>query len=285
MQKRRGTDHSVVQQQAIWSSFIAAFGVDILPQSYQLNEEPGQEDAAADGSESEELPHLLSEDTMINPLSDHVVTDDDAQWNLAVPQPLFAGPPTAPRSPVSTAASTLDPDSPVFFPSHLDSLRPLPSGPEDDAVHLERLFRGLEEQQRVMQENIPSSSEASPSPAPLNTPPSLSIDDGAIQDADPPFMTDGRGRVVWSRRSSSLSRVRGASSSTTILPHSKSTIDLASTEGCTDGPSQQTDLGHRPSSTSRQLVRRRSVPLVGSSADAEFVTDGRGGVLFASSNR
>ena len=88
MQKRRGTDHSVVQQQAIWSSFIAAFGVDILPQSYQLNEEPGQEDAAADGSESEELPHLLSEDTLINPLPDHVVTDDDAQWNLAVPQPL-----------------------------------------------------------------------------------------------------------------------------------------------------------------------------------------------------
>lgn len=279
----------MAQQQAIWSSFVAAFGVDILPPSYQLNEEPGQEDAAVDGSESEELPHLLQpwdpEETVVNPLSDHVVSDDDAQWHLAVPQPLFAGDLTAPHSPVSTAASTLDPDSPAFFPSHLDSLRPLPSGPEDDAAHLERLFRGLEEQQRAIQENVPSRSDAPSSPAPLNPPPSLSIDDGAVQDADPPFMTDGRGRVVWSRRSSSLSRVRATSSSATILAHSKSTIDLTSSQEGTDDPSQQTDLGHRPSSTSRQLVRRRSVPLVGSSADAEFVTDGRGGVLFASSNR
>ncbi|KAM5533849.1 hypothetical protein V8D89_012512 [Ganoderma adspersum] len=277
-------------QQAILSSLVAAFGVDILPSSYRLNEEPGQEDATADGSEYEELPHLLqpwdSEETMVNLLSDHAVTDDDAQWDLAVPQPLFAGPPTAPHSPVSvsTAASTLDPESPAFFPSQLDSLRPLPSGPED-AAHLERLFRGLEDQQRAIQENIPSTSGASSSPALLNAPPSLSIDDGAVQDADPPFMTDGRGRVVWSRRSSSLSRVRATPSSAAMLPHSKSTVDLTSTQGGTDGPSQETDLGHRPSSTSRQLVRRRSVPLVGPSADAEFVTDGRGGVLFASSNR
>ena len=187
------------------SSVAAFFGGDHL---YRLDEEPVQEAAApaTDESELEELPPLLppwgSEDAMANPLSDEVVTG-----NIAGPQQLLAGSSTTPRSPVSTTASTLDPESPIFEPLHLDSLRPLPSGPEDDAAHLERLFRGVEEQQRVIQENIPFSSEASSSPAPLNTPPSLSIDDGAIQDADPPFMTDGRGRVVWSLRSSSLSRV------------------------------------------------------------------------------
>ncbi|KAI1796655.1 hypothetical protein LXA43DRAFT_568692 [Ganoderma leucocontextum] len=285
-------------QRAVLSSVAAVFGTDILPPMYRLDEEPVHEEgttsvavaSVADESETEQLPPLLqpwddwsSDQVMVNPLSDGVVPNDDVQWSLDVPQPLFAGLPAAPLSPVSTAASTLDPDSPVFVPSQLDNLRPLPSGPESDAAHLERLFRGLEEQQRAIQEQMSASSEASSSSSQLDTPPSLSIDDAAVHDADPPFMTDGRGRVVWSRRSSSLSRVRATSSSATILSHSKSTIDLTTTQEGSDGP--LTVPGPRPSSTSRQLVRRRSVPLVGSSADAEFVTDGRGRVVFASSDR
>ncbi len=260
---------------------------------YRLDEEPAHQAAAAasvtDDSESEELSPRLqprddrhSEQVMVYPLSEGELPDDNAQWNPEVPQPLLAELPTTPLSPVST---TLDPDSPVFVPSQLDDLRPLPSGPESDAAHLERLFRGLEEQQRAIQENSSSGSEVSSSSDQLDTPLSQPIDDAAVHDADPPFMTDGRGRVVWSRRSSSLSRVRTTSSSATILPHSKSTIDLTTAQEGSGGPLQHTGTGHRLSNASRQLVRRRSVPLVGSSADAEFITDGRGGVIFASSDR
>ncbi|PIL24964.1 hypothetical protein GSI_12851 [Ganoderma sinense ZZ0214-1] len=266
-------------QQAILSSVAAFFGRDPM---YRLDEGPAREDViplVADESEGEEQPPSLqppqSEEAMANPLS----------GGLVGPHQAFAGSSTTPRSPVSTATSTLDPDSPIFEPLHLDNLRPLPSGPEEDAAHLERLFRGLEDQQRAIQENVSSSSEPSFPSIVLNTPPSGSTGDEAVQDADPPFMTDGRGRVVWSRRSSSLSRVRATSSSATILPHSKSTIDLTSTQEDSDGGLQQTSPGRGPSSIPRQLVRRRSVPLVGSSAGAEFVTDGRGRVVFASSDR
>lgn len=261
---------------------------------YRLDEEPARETAAAlvPDSETEELPHLLqpmddwpSDQGTANSSSDGMTPDDNVQWNPDAPQLLFAQPHPVPLSPASTAASTLDPDSPVFVPSYLDNLRPLPSGPEEDAAHLERLFRGLEEQQRAIEENSSSNSEASSSSNPLDTPPSISIEDATVHDADPPFMTDGRGRVVWSRRSSSLSRVRASSSSATILPHSKSTIDLTTPQEGFDGPLQQTGRGRQLFSTPRQLVRRRSVPLVGPNADAEFVTDGRGRAVFASSDR
>ncbi|KAH9846032.1 hypothetical protein C2E23DRAFT_854838 [Lenzites betulinus] len=114
-----------------------------------------------------------------------------------------------------------------------------------------------------------------------------------VQDSDPPFMTDGRGRVVWSSTTSSRTRDgrRGrAASSASLLSHNKSGPDAVATDdGCSvasrHGSPAQCTLGLPP-----RLVRQRSLPSVGASSGveetrpAEFITDGRGRVVFAASS-
>ncbi|KAI0641947.1 hypothetical protein C8Q79DRAFT_264127 [Trametes meyenii] len=113
-------------------------------------------------------------------------------------------------------------------------------------------------------------------------------DTALVLNTDPPFVTDGRGHVVGSSLSSRGRRGRAASSSATILPHPKSGSDMLFSED-RDGSSCHGSPIQRPVS----LVRQRSLPLVGVSSapgegstgrPAEFVTDGRGRVVYASNN-
>lgn len=225
---------------------------------------------------------------------------------------------TAPSPPAFTS---LDSTSPVFVPSYLDSLRPLPPGPSADpdadddhpdggsvvdqiitppASYLWNAGDLLREWSERQPPSGESSSSTTVVPAAPEAPSSSSAEGdsqaavaAAVHDSDPPFMTDGRGRVVWSSTTSSRARERrrgrATSSSATIVPHIKSGPDLsAAPEECSDDTAQHDSRGLRPSSLSGRLVRQRSLPLVGSSEDAfelsaEFVTDGRGGVVFANS--
>ncbi len=144
----------------------------------------------------------------------------------------------------------------------------------------------------------PPSSDAQAPPAtaqqdaPADVQPAAS-EPALVQDADPPFMTDGRGRVVWSSTTSSRGREgrrgRAASSSAMVPPHLKSSPDVLAPEDRA-APSRHDSPAQR---TSQRLIRQRSLPSVGPSSDieelevprpAEFVTDGRGRVVFASLN-
>ncbi|TBU60995.1 hypothetical protein BD310DRAFT_255958 [Dichomitus squalens] len=290
-------------QRAVLSSVAAVFGADTLPPMYRLDEEDEDEEdvvnvvateSTGDESTTEQVPPLsqpwndwLAEPYVTIPSQEDVVLDDDVSEipGLGIFSGM-SGLPPAVGSPVSVAASTLDPT--VFVPSHVDNLRPLPPGPETDAAQFERLFRELEEDYRSGQGHALADAEASSSPRQLDGPQARPSDEVPVHDADPPFMTDGRGRVVWSSTSSSRSRGRGraVSSSATILPHTKSTIDITPAEESSEGQSQRDTEDSRLPSSSRSLVRRQSVPLLVSDAGAgaEFVTDGRGGVVFASNN-
>lgn len=134
------------------------------------------------------------------------------------------------------------------------------------------------------------SSAASAQDAPQDVQPAAS-EPALVQDADPPFMTDGRGRVVWSSTTSSRGREgrrgRAASSSAMVPPHLKSNPDVLVAEDRA-APSRHDSPARR---TSQRLIRQRSLPSVGPSSDIEelevppeFVTDGRGRVVFASAN-
>ncbi|KAI0675527.1 hypothetical protein C8Q78DRAFT_329837 [Trametes maxima] len=126
---------------------------------------------------------------------------------------------------------------------------------------------------------------------PLDRPPSVQLpvpDATLVLNIDPPFVTDGRGHVVGSSLSSRGRRGRAASSSAAISPHPKVGPDALFSED-RDGDSCHGSPLQRPVS----LVRQRSLPLVGASSapgedstgrPAEFVTDGRGRVVYASSN-
>ncbi|KAI0820799.1 hypothetical protein BC628DRAFT_825212 [Trametes gibbosa] len=209
----------------------------------------------------------------------------------------------------------------------LDWLRPLHPGPDVESLQdaesedlrpwragssttIEGILRQIEDiASRRLEEPGPSvdvsslllnhpSPDGSTQPAPrtdesLLDPPPTTFDAALAQESDPPFMTDGRGRVVWSSTTSSRSRDgrRGrAASSASLLSHNKSGPDvLQSEDGCStasrhDSPAQRT-LGLPP-----RLVRQRSLPSVGGNSDieeacpAEFVTDGRGRVVFAANN-
>ena len=283
------------------------FGADSLPPIYRLDEDHEEEEEAAnrvatemfgDEAQTEQVPSMMqawgdwsAEPFVAPPSQEDAAFDDDSLEDIFPPglfSDLFTLPPRA-DSPASVTAATLDPTSPTFIPSDIDNLRPLPPGPEAGAAHMERLLRGLEESYST-QEHISASPPQAPSTSQqLDLPPAGLNDEAAAHDTDPLFMTDGRGRVVWSSTSSTGFRGRGrgraTSSSATILPHSKSSIDLTATEEGTDDQSQEDVEAPSSSSTPRRLVRRRSVPLLGSDTDAEFVTDGRGRVVFASHDR
>ncbi|KAI0367001.1 hypothetical protein BV20DRAFT_610734 [Pilatotrama ljubarskyi] len=214
---------------------------------------------------------------------------------------------------------------------HLDRLRPLPPGPshpsdveEDLSSHHSGLTTGTYSAGRSCTTDRPHSSIdvsslllVSPSPDVPSTSdessdrtsdraatPSVNstaaLDPTAVQDADPPFMTDGRGRVVWSSTASSRGaregrRGRAASSSALALPHAKSSADVLTAEESCNGSSRHESPLQRPAGLPH-LVRQRSMPSVaGASASdgraleelprpAEFVTDGRGRVVFAPSS-
>ncbi len=249
---------------------------------------------------------------MVSPPSE----DHDIQsTSSAVFSPALSAPPPL----QGPSGATLDPTSPEFVPSFLlDNMRPLPPGPsrthsrvEDDPDNTFAVsgassapeYRLLnvhdwEERQRNG-EVLPAATsstlapESSSSAAPAQTD-SDGRADLVVQDADPPFMTDGRGRVVWSSTTISRGREgrrgRAASSSATIVPHPKTTPDLSAAEETSEEASQHESPGGRSASASGRLVRQRSLPLVGygHGADggthpAEFMTDGRGRVVFASS--
>ncbi|KAL7280758.1 hypothetical protein ACG7TL_005702 [Trametes sanguinea] len=117
-----------------------------------------------------------------------------------------------------------------------------------------------------------------------------------VHDSDPPFMTDGRGRVVWSSTTSSRGREgrrgRAASSSATVHPHVKANAEMLAADDGRETPSCHGSPMHHSSGLPHQhLVRQRSLPSVsiGTSTEekrtADFVTDGRGRVVFASNNR
>ncbi|CDO73293.1 hypothetical protein BN946_scf185008.g55 [Trametes cinnabarina] len=126
--------------------------------------------------------------------------------------------------------------------------------------------------------------------------PQFEVESAFLQDTDPPFMTDGRGRVVWSNATSSRGcegrRVRAASSSI-VHPHIvKPNADLLAAGDDHASPSNHGSPMHHPSQLpQQQLVRRRSLPSVSTSTpiedkrSAEFITDGRGRVVFASNNQ
>ncbi|KAI0331436.1 hypothetical protein GY45DRAFT_616115 [Cubamyces sp. BRFM 1775] len=115
-----------------------------------------------------------------------------------------------------------------------------------------------------------------------------------IQNTDPPFMTDGRGRVVASSTTSSRARDgrrgRAVSSSAAVpLPHSKpDTIMLGGTAA--DAVCSSPSLHSTSGLPQQRHARQRSLSLIeptgpGEEAPpAEFVTDGRGRVVFASNS-
>lgn len=237
----------------------------------------------------------------------------DQEHDLDITDVSFSHTLPAPTSPPAGGAP-LDPTSPVFVPSpsYLDSLRPLPPGPsgssqgdEDDSdsanvaarsstvqgVNLADFMRGLAEVRPS--DEAPSTATPAAAEASANSAVQAEVDaqtETAVHDSDPPFMTDGRGRVVWSSTTASRARRgRATSSSAAMISHTKSAPDLTTAEECADEASQQDAAGHRSSSLSGRLLRQRSLPLVGSSTDAamsaaEFVTDGRGRVVFANNS-
>ena len=210
---------------------------------------------------------------------------------------LPALPPSSPRipgPPPEIHSFTLDVNSPVFVPSFLDNLRPIPSGPpiaidhEGGAVADSPLDPSLPWGLASVSASLPPTSSET-----IGVVSTAERELAAIPDSDPPFMTDGRGRVVWSSTSPARSRdgrrARATSSSGVVPAHPKSNVDLSAMDESSDEVSQNDYLGTRPASVSRRLVRQRSLPLVGTSSDAaacapEFVTDGRGRVVFALGN-
>ncbi|KAI0741937.1 hypothetical protein C8Q80DRAFT_166101 [Daedaleopsis nitida] len=290
-------------QRAILSSFAAAVGAESLPPMFLLDEESAEEE------EDEDV------EVVISAPESHTATTEGP---LPVP---FSTDEAATSSSLPTSTS-LDPTSPVFVPSYLDSLRPLPPGPSADpdadddhpdsrsvvdniitspAPYLWNagdILRDWAERHPPSGESSSSTTVVSAAPeAPSSSSAAQAEEDsqaavaGVVHDSDPPFMTDGRGRVVWSSTTSARAREgrrgRATSSSATIVPHIKSSPDMSTaSEESSDDTAQHHSHRLRPSSLSGRLVRQRSLPLVGSNDDAfelsaEFVTDGRGRVVFA----
>ncbi|TFK92437.1 hypothetical protein K466DRAFT_573036 [Polyporus arcularius HHB13444] len=298
---------SGAMRRAVLSSIAAVFGTDTLPPIYSLDDDSGQEEEelipvppSVDQSEAEQAQadedweDWLTNTIVVSPPSE----DHDLQsTSSAVFSPALSAPPSLQAS----SGATLDPTSPEFVPSFLlDTMRPLPPGPGASSAPEDRLsnVHDWEERQRNGEVLLVATSstlapESSSSAAPAQTD-SDGRADLVVQDADPPFMTDGRGRVVWSSTTISRGREgrrgRAASSSATIVPHPKTTPDLSAAEETSEEASQHESPGGRSASASGRLVRQRSLPLVGyvHGADggthlAEFMTDGRGRVVFASS--
>ncbi|RPD64495.1 hypothetical protein L227DRAFT_330586 [Lentinus tigrinus ALCF2SS1-6] len=316
-------------RRAVLASIAAVFGPDMLPPMLTLDDESGQEEEEeeatpvppeADQSEPEQVQ---DSDVWGYWPGSTVVVSPPPEENTTHPASniLFSH-----SSPQSSSGAALDPTSPAFVPSFLlDNMRPFPPGPsgshsqaEGPADHsravddgpsageeylwnVEDMMREWEERQRNYEvtsapASLMAAPEASMSPdaAQVESEPQAAQ---AVQETDPPFMTDGRGRVVWSSTTSTSSRARegrrgrATSSSAIIVPHTKSTPDLSAAEESADEASQREHPGRGDrSSSSSRLVRQRSLPLVGhgfgveNGRAAEFVTDGRGRVVFASSS-
>ncbi|KAI0653393.1 hypothetical protein C8Q70DRAFT_606385 [Cubamyces menziesii] len=299
---------------------------------------------AIQNSQGEELHSTLLEDEAVIAPED-MTEDDDLDPSLIEND----GMNLRPGIPVSRP--NLDPTIPEFVPSErshfyswlramdpsyeLDSLRPLPPGPNTDeepadgggsetAEAWEDFWRGFGERHEDATTGLlangppnteldlaslllvshspastPSSTDPSsstlrtpsePSPPGPHPPASNLILDAApeipyVQNSDPPFMTDGRGRVVASSTTSSRARDgrrgRAASSSAAVpLPHSKPDA-IALHDNSADASCNSPSLRH---------ARQRSLSLIeptGPGEDtprAEFVTDGRGRVVFASNS-
>lgn len=285
--------HIYPQQRAVLSTVANIFGSDTIPPMLRLEEDSAEEEEPT----LDPLTQSSAAPSQASPWTDwHPVESVFSPPSQEADLPTLASSAPTTDSPSQQAASTLNPLSPVFVPSFLDSLRPLPPGPSPSPS----ASNGVNDHLTLDPAptwNVPS---VQVSPASLPSADANDItaaadrDVAAVQDTDPPFMTDGRGRVVWSSTSPSIRgrdgrRARATSSSAAILPHSKSNIDLTAAEESPE-ESQDDEVGNRSSSASRRLVRQRSLPLVGSSTDsavcvAEFVTDGRGGVVFAMENQ
>ncbi|KAI0714211.1 hypothetical protein C8T65DRAFT_155772 [Cerioporus squamosus] len=316
---------SGAMRRAVLSSIAAVFGTDSLPPIYSLDDESGQEEEevtpappSADQSEAEQAPaNDVWDDWPANTIVISPPPEDNAP-DMSI-SPAFTLPLPVSPSLQGSSGTTLDPTSPEFVPSFLlDNMRALPPGPsgshsrngnyldhsppveDGTGVREDHLWtvEDLVERERSS-EALPSTASSSLAPE-ASSPTPTDVDshshaDLAVQDTDPPFMTDGRGRVVWSSTTLSRGREgrrgRATSSSATIVPHPKSTPDLSAAEESADEASQRDSPGGRSASSSGRLVRQRSLPLVGygygtdgGTRAAEFVTDGRGRVVFASSH-
>ena len=303
------------------SSIAAVFGTDNLPPMYTLDDESGREEEAATPAPAD------ADQAETQPAEEGAVWGDwpandalDGLFPLAendtyrAPSALFSHSLAAPESPQLSSGTTLDPTSPAFVPSYLlDNMRTLPPGPsgfhtqaedhtgisgvdnsassrEEHLWDVEGLVRDWEERQRHHEMSSATTSMTVIPAAESST--DVAQAALSVQDTDPPFMTDGRGRVVWSSTTATRGREgrrgRATSSSATIVPHTKSTSDLSATEESSDEVlhrDRDPVAGERSASSSR-LVRQRSLPLVTDGGrPAEFVTDGRGRVVFASSSQ
>ncbi|KAI8996579.1 hypothetical protein BD414DRAFT_206188 [Trametes punicea] len=189
-------------------------------------------------------------------------------------------------------------DRPGRTPEHLNV-----GGQVDSPLHLASLLRDSPATQGDSPDVAPSSSDiTSPTPSseqhlitPADTQEAAS-ESVFVQDCEPPFLTDGRGRVVWSNTTSSRGREsrrgRAVSSSAMRLPHAKSNSDVLLPNDCCDGAS----CHHSPVQSSSglpqpRLVRQWSFPSVATGSaleearSAEFLTDGRGRVVFAANKQ
>ncbi|KAI0629280.1 hypothetical protein C8Q77DRAFT_1143142 [Trametes polyzona] len=320
---------------AFLERIAAEFGVDrnALPPMYPLSEDetpdgtPARSASPAEATDTEGPSNDALRATEDVPLTEASViesTDPDEDDVVSTADDeMLQGP---------SRTSVLNPATPAFVPSfsrpgshlmpptiyELDDLRPLPptsnelgTGPSrrwrgSDSTEMDALVReiegttshGADQPNALADVSSLILSPASDSPTRPSDVQPFPAEAALVQDADPPFMTDGRGRVVWSSTTVSRGcegrRGRAASSSATVHPHIKSSPDALTPEpeeSCSaisgdDSPVQ------RASGLSQRLVRQRSLPIVGASATApdapspaEFVTDGRGRVVFASSSR
>lgn len=266
------------QPRFVMSSVAAILGASNAGPLYRLDEDPAEEVSPSDrdASTTEQSSPDVGQTT--RQLSDEIVVipPDSPSADLS----------SLPGYSPQEVAFTLNPASSEFIPAFLDNLRPLPPGPSSHSVS-----ESAATDDSVLDPALLWSVPPSPVPSAVAEASEAVIGTDAIaQDPEPPFMTDGRGRVVWSSMTASSRaregrRPRATSSSGVVLPHTKSNIESSTTEESSDEASQHESLGTRSPSASRRLVRRRSLPLVGTSDtpfSAEFVTDGRGRVVFAS---